>query len=261
MVGCWMCGFVKPCGYMTTSGFTTTSKLLYDLQWACCTCSIDLVQFLYIVVHSLQRPTAPWFYTRGRCGTCAEQSMMLLAHFFFPPASSCMVAPLWGGHEYLPEFGLTWVWADLSLGWLEFGLTWVWADLSLGWLEFGLTWVWADLSLGRKVPTAPSQCCKSNLLWKSWYTSPFVQTSHPWKHVRSTLCFWFVFVAHIYNIATTLLFPGGLLHFVCTHGAFQLLGGLLGQAHSQILTTQCRMTICKPKEQKPPRKTQRWMNV
>ena len=54
-----MCGFVKPCGYMTTSGFTTTSKLLYDLQWACCTCSIDLVQFLYIVVHSLQRPGPP----------------------------------------------------------------------------------------------------------------------------------------------------------------------------------------------------------
>ena len=46
------------------------------------------------------------------------------------------------------EFGLTWVWADLSLGWLEFGLTWVWAGLSLGWLEFGLARVWADLGLG-----------------------------------------------------------------------------------------------------------------
>ena len=157
MVGCWMCGFVKPCGYMTTSGFTTTSKLLYDLQWACCTCSIDLVQFLYIVVHSLQRPTAPWFYTRGRCGTCAEQSMMLLAHFFFhlpplawwPPFGGAMSTCLSLGWL---EFGLTWVWAGLSLGWLEFGLTWVWAGLSLGWLEFGLTWVWA----GKFPPLPPN---------------------------------------------------------------------------------------------------------
>ena len=43
-------------------------------------------------------------------------------------------------------FGLTLVWADLSLGWLEFGLTRVWAGSSLGWLGFGLTRVWADLA-------------------------------------------------------------------------------------------------------------------
>ena len=46
------------------------------------------------------------------------------------------------------EFGLAWVWAGLRLGWLEVGLAWGWAGLSLGWLESGLAWVWAGLSLG-----------------------------------------------------------------------------------------------------------------
>ena len=72
-----------------------------------------------------------------------KQSSCKKLQFTVPIPARTLVKGVWLSLKpFQTEFGLAWVWADSSLGWLEFGLTWVWADLSLGWLAF-----WADLSL------------------------------------------------------------------------------------------------------------------